>query len=105
MRFPTRPVGDATLCKSATISAGPCKLVALLGDNSDADCRIQIYANAAGTGTALFDVGIFGGLPWSFIIPGGVVDLDACYVFASSTRTTLTAIAGNTVTIQGLLAA
>lgn len=104
MRFPTRLVGDATLGKALTVGTGFTRLVGLCGHNTGADCYIQVYSNAAGTGVPLFSVLALSGMPWSFVIPGGVVDLDACYVKASSTLDSLTAIAGDTVTFQAILA-
>lgn len=101
----TRVAGSETPCKSLAASKTPARLIAVRGHNTDStDCWIQVHDTAAGSGTAIFSVLAPASYEYAMTLPAAV-GLDQVHIFASSTLSTLTPIAGNTVTIQAILGA
>lgn len=106
MRYPTRVVGDTTLVASRIVSTVPCKLVAITGysDGTAAFLLVCESATVPGNGASgRFTIAILAAGNFSLNLENPV-DLDNCTVVASSTADTVTAVAGNHQSIQGLLA-
>lgn len=106
MRYPVIRKGDGSLVKTRVLSAGPCRLSALVGVNNGAAAYIQIHETAAvpaGGSVPAFAFPADAARAYAFALPNPV-DLDACTVVVSSTLATYTDPGGTPVTIQGLLA-